>query len=122
MIRAISFNTSGARPFKSESVVREQGLVEAVQWDSRVDNFNKRLELVRKCYTGKPEELAAWEREIREVSLYECYWRYNIYRGSVKRSARSVALILTPSFSADSACVKHANHDSRGCLVASYEY
>lgn len=55
LMPVVSLNTSGARPFKSEAQVRVQGKDEAVHWDSRVDKFNKRLALVRKCYEGKPD-------------------------------------------------------------------
>ena len=120
----VSLNTSGARPMKPESVVRKQDLGAAVHWDSRVDKFNKRLELVRACYKDRPTELRDWEAEVKEVSLYEFFWKYNVFKGSVKRCARPVALMVTPSFSADCAGVEHANHENyaRTAVVAYWRH
>ena len=91
-----------------------------MHWDSRVDKFNQRLQLIRKQCKQKPSELVQWERELRDVSLYEFCWKYSVYRGVIKRSARSVAIMVTPSFSADCANVDHKNHENyaRAAVVA----
>ena len=41
-------------------------------------------------------ELLAWERQIRNVSLYEFYWEYQFYGGRLKRSASDVCIMVTP--------------------------
>ncbi len=42
----VSLNTAGSRPSKSWSVLQSAGPNEAVHYDCRVDNFNKRLQFV----------------------------------------------------------------------------
>ena len=94
-----------------EQLLREQQET-PMHWDSRVDKFNQRLHLIRKQFRQKPDELVQWERELRDVSLYEFCWKYSVYRGVIKRSVRSVAIMVTPSFSADCANVEHKNHEN----------
>jgi hypothetical protein len=79
LMPVVSLNTSGSRPLKSWSVLQSAGPNEPVHYDSRVDKFNKRLQFVRRQCTG--EELKQWEGEIRDVSLFEFYWKYCFYRG-----------------------------------------
>ena len=74
LMPVVSLNTSGARPLKSWSVLKSAAPSEPVHYDSRVDKFNKRLQFVRRQFSG--DELLQWEREIRDVSLYEFYWKY----------------------------------------------
>ena len=94
-----------------EQLLRQQQET-PMHWDSRVDKFNQRLQLIRKQCREKRDELDEWERELRDVSLYEFCWKYSVYRGVIKRSVRSVAIMVTPSFSADCANVEHKNHEN----------
>ena len=65
----ITLNTTGARPLKRVSKdLRED---EPVHYDSKVDKFNKRLQIVRHQRSQGYEEVS--EVEIRDVSLYE-FW------------------------------------------------
>ena len=95
-----------------------------MHWDSRVDKFNQRFQILRKQFAGKPVELEAWLREIRDVSLYEFWWKYSCYKGVLKRAVRSVAIMVTPSFSADCANVEHKSHENyaRAAVVAYWRH
>ena len=81
-----------------------------MHYDSRVDKFNKRLQLVRKQRGNGDESIA--EEDVRALSLYEFWWKFLVYRGRVKWSMRRVCVMATPSFSADYANVEHAAHKS----------
>ena len=59
-----------------------------MHYDSRVDKFNKRLQLVRQQQAKG--DMSVTEEEIQHVSLYEFWWKYCVYRGRVKRSTRPV--------------------------------
>ena len=122
LMPVVSLNTSGSRPLKSYSVLQGGGPDEPVHYDSRVDKFNKRLQFVRRQFKG--EELTNWEEEVRDVSLYEFYWKYCFYRGKLKRSATDVCLMVTPAYSADCANVQHAAHEgyARVCVLAYWRH
>ena len=68
-------NTHGTRAVKTGKALeaaKERG--EGLTWDSRVDKFDKRLALLRGGWRGprrSDQALAALERSIRCVSLYE---------------------------------------------------
>ena len=93
-----------------------------VHYDSRVDKFNKRLQLVRKQIAQGDESVK--ESEVRDVSLYEFWWKFAVYRGRVKRSNRPVCIMVTPCFSADCANVEHPNHEAyaRGAVIAYWRH
>ena len=122
LMPVVSLNTSGSRPLKSWSVLQSAGHNEPVHYDSRVDKFNKRLQFVRRQCTG--EELKRWEGEIRDVSLFEFYWKYCFYRGKLKRSPSEVCVMVTPAYSADCANVKHPAHEgyARVCVIAYWRH
>ena len=48
MMPVVSVNTSGARPLKTGSALQGLRPDDPVHWDSRVDRFDKRLQLVRR--------------------------------------------------------------------------
>ena len=107
----ITLNTNGARAAKTNAQLRDAGEDAPVVWDSKVDKFNKRLELVTKQIKDGIEDVSA--AELQHLSMYEFWWKYYVDRGRVKRSTRPVCLMVTPSYSADCANVEHACHESR---------
>ena len=48
LMEHISLNTSGTRAFKSAAEMQNQDVTDSVTWDSKVDNFDNRLELWNK--------------------------------------------------------------------------
>jgi len=122
LMPVVSLNTSGARPLKAYSVLKEAPADTPVHYDSRVDKFNKRLQLVRKQIAHGDGSIQ--EAEVRDVSLYEFWWKFAVYRGRVKRSTRPVCLMVTPCFSADCANVEHASHESyaRAAVIAYWRH
>ena len=119
MMPIVSLNTSGSRPLKPQWMMKYLGEDEPVHYDSKVDKFNKRLQLVRKQIESGIEEVTA--AELQHVSLYEFWWKYFVERGRVKRSTRPVCLMVTPSYSADCANVEHACHESYArCAVLAH--
>ena len=109
---------------KSGDVMRDAGPETPVHWDSRVDKFNKRLELVRKQFKDRPEERGRWESEVRDVSLYEFWWKYAVYRGALKRGSRAACIMVTPCYSADCANAEHASHEryARAAVIAYWRH
>ena len=109
---------------KSHKALKDAPADEPVHWDSKVDKFNKRRQLVRKQFESDPKECAKWEREVRDVSLYEFWWKYNVWKGRLKRATRGVCLMVTPAYSADCANVEHACHENyaRSCVVAFWRH
>ena len=110
LMPVVSLNTSGSQPLKSAQEMRLKGDHEPVHHDSRVGKFNKRLQLVRKQRHAGHLEVS--EAEVRDLSLYEFWWKYTVYQGRVKRSPRPVCLMVTPCYSADCANVEHTVHES----------
>ncbi|HIE71897.1 MAG TPA: hypothetical protein EYP98_17895, partial [Planctomycetes bacterium] len=110
LMPVVSLNTSGSRPLKSAAALKGKGDDEPVHYDSKVDKFNKRLQLVRKQRANGVDDVT--EEEIRDLSLYEFWWKYTVERGRVKRAPRASCLMVTPCFSADCANVEHAVHES----------
>merc|ERR1712080_730924 len=100
MMPIVSLNTTGSRPLKSGLELRGEDKEDVpVHYDSRVDKFNKRLELVR-LQQGKGDESVSL-KEVRNVSLFEFWWKYSVCKGRVRRSMRPVCLMVTPCFGAD---------------------
>ena len=122
MMAIIGLNTSGSRPLKTASVLKGKSDDEPVHYDSRVDKFNKRLQLVRAQRARGALDVT--ESEIRDVSLFEFWWKYAVYKGRVKRSPRAVCLMVTPCFSADCANVEHACHEgyARAAVIAYWRH
>ena len=71
----VSLNTSGTRPLKTWDVLREAGSEAPVHEDSKVDKFNKRLQIVRQQFARDEDRRLQFEREIRDVSLEEFWWK-----------------------------------------------
>ena len=64
------------------------------------------------------------EEEIRDVSLYEFWWKYSVYKGRVRKSTRPVCIMVTPCFSADCANVAHPHHEgyARAAVIAYWRH
>ena len=118
----VSLNTSGARPLKKREELKTAGDDAPIHYDSRCDKFDKRLEMVKKQRVAGYKEVS--EEEIRDVSMYEFYWKYIVYRGRVKPAPSQVCLMVTPSYSADCANVEHHCHNSyaRSVVIAFWRH
>ena len=68
LMPVVGLNTAGTRPLKSAQEMRLKGPEEPVHHDSRVDRFNKRLQLVRK--QREAGHLQVTQAEVRDLSLY----------------------------------------------------
>ena len=112
----VSMNTLGARRLKTAAESRrgEAGAGEedeSATWDSKVDMFNKRRELLYEQKEGKTKtDIVA--AELRCVSLLEFNWKYYLKHRKIHRSCRPVCLSLTPAHSADCANVTHERHEA----------
>ena len=110
LMPVVSLNTTGSRPLKPGWMLKGRDENEPVHYDSRVDRFNKRLKLVRQQQADGFDQVS--EEDVRHVSLYEFWWKFSVYRGRVRWATRPVCLMVTPSYSADCACVEHVCHES----------
>jgi hypothetical protein len=115
-------NTQGSRVLKSGAYLANLRDGERVVWDSQLDKFDKRLELLRRGWQGRRhEDRRTMEERIRDVSFYEFHSKYYWRNGRIlTRMSSAKALRVTPAFSADSAAVGHALHEAyaRRCVVA----
>ena len=116
----VSLNTYGTRKLKTARECQEQGEDEPVTHLSKVDLFDDRLAILRKRESTRRVPSIITEAELRDLSLYEFYYKYNVWRGNISVSQRRICLMVTPSFSADCANVAHARHNeyARMCVVA----
>ena len=122
LMPVVSLNTAGSRPLKSAAELRGQGEDAVVHHDSKIDKFNKRLQIVRK--QRQAGDLSVAEEEVRDVSLFEFWWKFYVDRGRVKRSRGGVCIMVTPSYSADAANVEHAHHEgyARAMVIAHWRH
>ena len=121
MMPVVSLNTFGTRRLKTSRELAFSSDDAPVSWDSKVDKFDKRLGLVRQQFAK--HDLAVrqrWEREVRDVSLYEFFWKYNLSRGRLYVSKSPAAIMVTPAVSGNSAAADHPHHAfyARMCVVA----
>ena len=120
----VSLSTLGGRAMKTAKERGECKPEDPVEWQSRLDHFDDRLQLVRQRHQGKSAAAAvarrAAEAEVRDVSLYEFYDKHKVDRGRVTTGQTPVALMVSPGYSADAAAVVDSRHDSyaRMCVVA----
>ena len=91
---------------KRVTALRDKADDEPVHWDSKVDKFDKRLEFVRRQRARGDESISV--EEVRDVSLFEFYWKYAVYRGKLRRGNPAVCLQVTPGYSAECADVQRA--------------
>jgi hypothetical protein len=74
LMPVVSLNTLGARRFKTPGeMVRETGDSALVAWESKVDKFDRRLELVRRQCKKDAVKMARLEKEVQHLSLYEFF-------------------------------------------------
>ena len=119
LLPTVTLNTYGTRALKPKHVIDEQDQDQPISYDSKVDKFDRRLETLRKQNRGLRDP-AITEAEIRDVSLYEFYWKFMHARGQLAKAPGTAVLMVTPAFSADSACVlsdKHADY-ARSAVIA----
>ena len=127
LMPVVSLNTLGSRCMKTFAQMERDGGGEeaAVSWESKVDKFDKRLALVRKQYErAGAHQLAAMEAEVRDLSLYEFYWKYYVRRNRLHAASQTWALMVTPCMAASSAQVFHDRHEAyaRMCVVAFWRH
>ena len=122
MMPVIGLNTTGARAVKSGAALRGKGDDEPVHWDSKVDKFDKRLQIVRGQRAKGDDRIT--EEEGRDVSLFEFWWKYAVRGSKIQRSSNAVCLQVTPSYSAECANVEHACHDAyaRATVIAYWRH
>jgi len=124
MMPVVSINTLGTRRLKTFAEQKQEGMGDDVKvaHDSMLDSFDRRLAIVKKQFGGKGQEraLEQWKLEVRDVSVYEFFWKYRFSRGRIFRVASPVCLMVTPSISADCAAVDNGAHEryARTCVVA----
>ena len=123
----VTLNVMGPRRVKNKAEVRrelDRGVNPEemeMEWDSKVDNFDKRLRLLRRMQRGSR---SIEEGEVRYVSLFEFYWKFLVSNGRICRSFKPVCLMVTPSFGADCANVAHERHEdyARVCVLAYWRH
>jgi len=119
LLETVTLNTTGARAAKTDAQLRDAGDDATVLHESKVDKFDKRLQLLNRTAKGDSKALAMAD-ELRYMSLYEFAWKFYVNRGRLCRSLRPVCIMVTPSFSADCANVSHDRHEAyaRAAVVA----
>jgi len=122
LMPVVSLNTTGTRALKTVAQMQNAGPDAEISWRSKVDKFDERLCLLRRQFP-RPEQdplRLHWEGLIRDTSLQEFYWKYNVYRGRLHKTTQDVCIMVTPAVSAAAACVLHDRHDiyARTCVVA----
>ena len=123
LLPMVSLNTSGARAFKTHQQLqreRERGVQDPVTtWDSKVDNFDKRRQLLHAQKDNDPGVTITME-QIESVSFYEFFWKYYVSRGKLHAAKKPVCLNVTPAMSADCANISDARHEmyARTAVVA----
>ena len=122
LMKVVSLNTSGTRPLKSANDLKDAPDTAYVHHDSKIDKFDKRLEIVEKQRARGDLSIAV--EEVRNVSMYEFWWKFRMERGKLLRSTKPVCLMVTPSFSADCANVEHALHEgyARAAVIAYWRH
>ena len=122
LMPVVSLNTSGTRPLKSAKELKDAPDTAYVHHDSKIDKFDKRLEIVEKQRARGDLSIAV--EEVRDVSLYEFWWKFHLQKGKMLRSTRPPCLMVTPSFSADCANVEHAMHEgyAKAAVIAYWRH
>ena len=74
LMETVPLNTMGARRVKTNLEMRNAGDDDPVVEYSKVDTFDKRLELLNRMAMGRTAKEALAD-ELRHMSLYELYWK-----------------------------------------------
>jgi len=118
LMDVVSLNTSCVRVLKSGKQMKENP-DGPIAWDSRVDLFDdRRAHLVAMHKKGHARDIE--EAELKDLSLYEFYWKFRMHGLRILHAGKTVCLMPTPGISADCANVAHARHEAyaRTCVVA----
>jgi hypothetical protein len=123
MMPVVSLNTSGVSPIKPWYEMKGRANEDKpVHYDSRVAKFDKRKRLLQ----GQLDrgDVAVQLTDVQNLSLYEFWWKYNVYKGKVQLSTRPMCLMVTPAFSADCANIEHAIHEgyARTAVIAFWRH
>ena len=118
LMECVSLNTMGCRVLQPRKKVHELRDDAPVVWESKVDKFDKRQELVERKAARQRSHISL--DEVRDTSLYEFWWKFKQVRGQLVRASDQRVLMVTPGFSADCASVLHDRHNeyARGAVVA----
>ena len=89
-----------------------RGCATQLSWESKLDHFDNRLDIWNKM--RKPSDVPGILSAIaiRDVSLFEFYWKYYVLGRRIHVSTKPVCLMVTPSFSADCANIGHDRHEA----------
>ena len=107
LAECVSLNTSGARVLRPRKLISEAEDDAPVTWDSKLDKFDKRQELLLK-QQSKRDPIRV--DEVQHTSLYEFWWEFRQVHGQLVRASGSFVLMVTPSYSADCASVLGDRH------------
>ena len=108
LAECVSLNTSGARVLRTGGAVSNVDEDAPLTWDSKLDKFDKRLELLQKAQAKNSCDIDV--SEFKDVSLYEFYFKFGQAFGKLCRWKVPPVLMVTPGFSSDCACVTHERH------------
>ena len=91
-----------------------------VHYDSKLDKFDQRREILCRQYAQNPQELRKALKAVKHVSLYEFWWKFSCHRGKFVKTEGTSALMVTPSYGADCANVQHSAHSgyAKACVIA----
>ncbi|MEC7299906.1 MAG: ferrochelatase, partial [Pseudomonadota bacterium] len=96
----------GPRRVKSQTEIRRELAAGAaaedmvLEWDSKVDHFDKRLQLWQRM-ADRERGARLLKEEVHHLSLFEFYWKFYVDHRQIVRSGKPVCLMVTPAFSAD---------------------
>ena len=98
LMRVESLSTDGVRVVKDAEHRKKLQPGDPVVYESRIDKFNRRLELVRRHAKAgdRVEERERREAALRDVSLYEFYSVYDVTSGRISLRTAPVRLALLP--------------------------
>ena len=123
LLPVVSLNTSGARAFKNHRQLereRDRGAEDPeVTWDSKVDSFDKRREMLY-AQKDKDPDTPIREEEIADVSFNEFFQKFCVSRGKLHKVSTPVCMNVLPSLSADCANISDPRHElhARTAVVA----
>ena len=120
LLPVVTLNTSGARALKPRAALKDKPAETPVHYDSKLDKFDKRFEIFSRQFLHKSDELKIVLESVKDVSLFEFWWKYIFVRGRFEKVKSAPALMVTPSYGADCANVQHSAHAgyAKACVIA----
>ncbi len=118
LVECVSLNTTGARVLKSRRLVRDGADDASVTWNSKLDKFDQRKELVQKRAERGRSDISL--DAIQDTSLYEYWWKFREVRGQLMRATQVRVRMVTPAFPSDAACVlsdKHSDYAQQAVIA-----